>query len=161
MTFQPAPQAPRATPGLYAQNLAAAAAAVERNAKKATLQDYYRARSYREMAGHYARLADEKAAELVALRRAAGTIEQALATLELAGADQLSEAGVAYLCDIALKFLADRTAPCALAQADASTRRSVLSLINHLTEAYCRSVPPMDFNVAIAMAAYSEQRRAA
>lgn len=147
--------------GQYAQNLAAAAGAVERNARQATLQDYYRARSYRELAQHYAKLADEKAAELAEARRMAGTIEQAMAVLDLASGDQLSDVGVAYLCDIALKFLADRTAPCALAQADASTRRSVLSLINHLTEAYCRSVPPMDFNVAIAMAAYSEQRRAA
>lgn len=144
----------------YTQNLAAAAESVERNAKQAGLQDYYRARSYREMAEHYARLADEKAAELAAALRTAGTVEQAMAVLDLASGDQLSDVGVAYLCDTLLKFLADRTEPCAFAAMGPVTHRSLRALINHLDEART-TTPVIDFTAMTAMSAYREQRRAA
>lgn len=129
----------------YATACAAAIAHIDEASKSATLKDYFRAQSFREVAQAYAKEADELSAKLAESERIAGSIEQAIAVLDLASADDLRDSGVAYLSEILLKFLADRTAGCTWTSIAA--HQVAASLANHLAEA-CKLGPvPADYPV--------------
>lgn len=97
--------------------------------------DYYRASEFRELAGRYAGQLINLAAEVTRQKYIAGTTEQAMAVLELASGDDLSDTGVAHLADILLKFLADRSKPCAWAGRGLSVPSIAKSISEHMKEA--------------------------
>lgn len=97
---------------MYAARCTAAIAKIDENAERATLKDYYRAQSFRELALAYAREADEERRLRDVEKRLAGQFSTALDIIENTLADDILDDEFAIMLDLILgKFVARSKTP--------------------------------------------------
>lgn len=119
-------------------NFADECAQIEREASHSSEPDYYRAQAYKMALARAVAKAIELSAQVATWKSVAGSIDQAMATLEVSPADALSDNGAAHLCEVTLSFFADSTYRRELG-GNPAFARIAKSLSNHMEEAANRS----------------------
>lgn len=97
---------------MYSFRCTAAIARIDEAAESATLKDYYRAQSFRELALAYAKEADDQQRQRDVEKRLAGQFSTALDIIENTLADDILDDEFAILIDLILgKFVARSKVP--------------------------------------------------